>query len=34
MSRMDIYASEPLKKFLQVENFSPETSVMPPKLLD
>lgn len=31
--RTDTLSSEPLKRFLQVENFAPEVTVTPPKLL-
>ena len=31
--RTDIMNSEPMKKFLQLENFAPEITVNPPKLV-
>jgi len=33
ITRTDTLSSEPLKRFLQVENFAPEVTVSPPKLL-
>jgi len=33
MERMELYASEPFKKFLQIDTFSPETAVHAPKLI-
>lgn len=33
IEKLEIFSSEPLKKFLQLDTFSPETSVSAPRLL-
>ncbi len=33
LQRKDIFNSDVMRKFLQLENYAPETSIVPPKLV-